>query len=519
MAIRRRRRTKNKDFTAWLDRAFPLATKYHMQELSGAVALATNDALALGRNILVDGDMEAVGVGAWTPSNSPTLTKETGSPHGGTQVLRIARTTVNNPAVTQSILRAGKTYIITGWSRSDGNAQPRVFVLGPGILWTGTTSTSWQPFSLPFTAETDTRVFLQNVNSSGTEYIEYDDVSVKQTGILASSVYPGPELLVNGDFATGDLTGWVAVGTPTTLEVVMFDSSYQCHIVADSAFDGVRSDIVIGADIGLRIVAEFNLTLVSGTCKSQITQSDDGGTVHTSSGRYKKEATITAAFSRMQFFSEANGDEWYIDNVTFREANPMNGDNTALTVGVVAPGNVGFLYSGNASTSVLNIYSAELNSKMDWSNGGILMVTKIDTWAAGIDVLVRLAVDDNNEILIFRDGSDLVYEYRQASTSVTVTIDTTALPGGSPTGEITVGIDWDVTGVGMRALLNGVQHGGDQAIAAAIIGNLNSTMTVVFAGTSAAANSWAGDGGRLVLPHRTPLITEHAAYHDRSGLS
>jgi hypothetical protein len=137
----------------------------------------------LGSELLTDGDMEAEGVTAWTAGNSATLEKETTSPFEGLQNLKVARNGVNNPYASQSsILVAGKWYHATGRARSDGNAVPEVGSLTK--FWTGTTSTDWQYFDIYFIADLD-EFFLYVTTSTGTEYCEFDIVSVKEvTGVL-----------------------------------------------------------------------------------------------------------------------------------------------------------------------------------------------------------------------------------------------------------------------------------------------------------------------------------------------
>ncbi len=131
----------------------------------------------LGAELLTDGDMEAVGVAAWVEAVAGTITKETGTPFEGSQVLRIARNAINNPRYNQTIMTVGKRYRITGRARSDGNAIPR---LTSGVVFfTGTTSTDWQVIDFELLA-TNTALNLQSQTSTGNEYTEWDVMSVKE---------------------------------------------------------------------------------------------------------------------------------------------------------------------------------------------------------------------------------------------------------------------------------------------------------------------------------------------------
>ena len=127
--------------------------------------------------LLTDGNMEAATTAAWTAGASATLTKETGTPHGGSRVLRIARNAVNNPyAYEAAVISSGVWYRLQGWARSDGNAVPAVY--DPvSVIWTGTTSTDWQPFDLTFLSA-GTTVSILSTTSTGTEYTEWDDLTL-----------------------------------------------------------------------------------------------------------------------------------------------------------------------------------------------------------------------------------------------------------------------------------------------------------------------------------------------------
>lgn len=125
-------------------------------------------------NLVNDGDMEAVGVASWSLFNAAVRTKETVDPHSGTQCLRVARSTTNNPHVRQVILTSTVAYEYEGYARSDGSAIPR-FTNGSGTaLFIGTTATTWQLASGSFTAD-GTSPRWQATTSTGTQYCEFDD--------------------------------------------------------------------------------------------------------------------------------------------------------------------------------------------------------------------------------------------------------------------------------------------------------------------------------------------------------
>jgi hypothetical protein len=95
-------------------------------------------ALALPAQLLADPYNPA----SWSTSSGAVLS----IPSEG--VLRIAYGGYNYPMAYQTILTAGKIFRVTGEGRSDGTALPSVQDNAGAFLWTGTSSTGWQPFCI-----------------------------------------------------------------------------------------------------------------------------------------------------------------------------------------------------------------------------------------------------------------------------------------------------------------------------------------------------------------------------------
>lgn len=164
-----------------------------------------NPALATGRNLIIDGDMELAGTTNWAAISSATLSKQTTTQHGGGsgQVLRVAYNAVTNPAASPPATTSvsGKLYHVTGWYRGDGaSCKPRISnAFTAAIVVEGTTSNSWQSFDGYLVSSTGTCAILTAVATSA-GYAEFDDVSVTQVGIPASSAFPTTEVLKDGLF-------------------------------------------------------------------------------------------------------------------------------------------------------------------------------------------------------------------------------------------------------------------------------------------------------------------------------
>jgi len=173
--------------TLWLDMA--------EQTVREAIVRGTEE-------LLVDGDMEAVGVAAWTAENSASISKETVDPQEGTQYLRIAYGGSSDPRVRQSVHVVGRRYRATGYARGDGSFAPELLQAG-AVVWTGTASTSWQRFDVAYEA-TGAYVRLQS-SATSAGWADFDDVSVQRTD----------ELVSDGDMEATGVDEWTAGASAT----------------------------------------------------------------------------------------------------------------------------------------------------------------------------------------------------------------------------------------------------------------------------------------------------------------
>jgi hypothetical protein len=127
---------------------------------------------------IVDGDMEAVGVGAWTAVGAGVVLSKVGGAHSGAQCLRVATAAVAGSARQAIASLVGRHALIKGWARGDGaTGVPTIIPTGSTFVWTGTTSNAWQYFEV--TSDVFTGLDLRNgvINS----YVEFDDIVVTET--------------------------------------------------------------------------------------------------------------------------------------------------------------------------------------------------------------------------------------------------------------------------------------------------------------------------------------------------
>jgi len=132
--------------------------------------------------LLIDGDMEAVGTAAWRIS-SAIVTKET---DGTNQFLRVENTVPNpSPRVAQTIMTAGKKYRVTGKARGDGSlGKPDIYILGGAAqkIYAGDASTSWADIDVVFVTQVGANEIGLYGSSGVVGHADFDDISVVEVG-------------------------------------------------------------------------------------------------------------------------------------------------------------------------------------------------------------------------------------------------------------------------------------------------------------------------------------------------
>ena len=190
-------------------------------EMTGGSAnylLAVNSSgVALGAELMADGNMEAPTAAAWTAGAGATLSKQTGGPDGGVRVLRVASSTSGFVVGYQTgKLVIGRHYRLTGYARSvDGTSKPLVTSSGTNqstALFYGSGATAFEAFDVDFQAPVGAnsdRVQLgRDSPDASARSAEFDNISVRE---WSSSTTVAPPIT--------DASG----ATPVADELVLFD--------------------------------------------------------------------------------------------------------------------------------------------------------------------------------------------------------------------------------------------------------------------------------------------------------
>ena len=496
-------------FDSWYAQNFG-AIGWTLQEPSGDVALAINKRVDLGRELVINGVAPIVFAGDdpvdWDVTEVGDATSNvTENPAGEIQI--ISDGTAAN--ITQDILEVGKPYTISGTITAVGSGALKIVV---GLNQIGTVN-STGPFSFSGTATTLTKLQVSRVAACN---ITVGSISAKQTDIAASSEFPGAEEITNGDFSAwtaDDPDNWTVTEVGDVTSNVTENPSGSIQMISDTTLVSANQTVFT---IGKRYRLIISISSITGSM--QIGPTTGPLTTITTPGDKVLEFISTATTLTIKR-TPGQSLNVIIPNVSVTEANPINATNNGMAVAQPGQGNIPLVYSGDGGTTRLSFDTiAEINSIINMSNGGFVMVAQSDTWAAGVDELVHFGVGANDYWRIYRSAATLNAEYVEDGNSSLATLDTTTLPGGSPTGLYTIGLKYDVDGFGLRLLYKGVQFDTDKAIAAAIIGNLDVDECALFAADSSGTSSWAGDGAYPALQTETPDDSFFAEFHNRSGL-
>ena len=482
------------DYTEWDD-----ISVVELTNDPGDVSLAVNPALALGRDLVINGDFAdwtTDDPDDWTVQEAGDATSNvTQNPAGECQIISDG----TQVFIIQTMLEIGKTYIAT----MDVNAITGTLKWSAGSATENITTTGAKSFA--FTAQATGF----SIARSGVVNATIDNVTVKQTNILASTDFPGSEELTNGSMEAGDPpTAWVAANSATLSSQTGTRTGGSGTKVIRVARNGVdlpfaRQVIIMTIGKRYRVIA---WTRSDGNATPRI-QDDGGGGIHdgtTDTAWQLIDFEFTAIGTGLGLVAVASGTEYVEwDDVSVTEANPLNGDITGAFIDQSAGSKLKKSYLFDGTNDFVNIHSAEINSIFDPTKGTLLAFAKVSgagVWSDGADgELIRLLVDGSNFVFIDKTSTanQLRGRYAGGGTQDTVTIAT------STTDWFMLAMTWDTSGGGaLKVYFNGVQSGSTQTGLGTWVGNFPSTNANIGAGSTSPSLVFDGN-----IAHTT-LLTE-----------
>jgi hypothetical protein len=106
------------------------------------------------------------------------VSKQTGTPYGGTRCLRVAYDGTNETGSAKQVtLTVGQVYRVRGYARSDGAAVPKVGT-DATYFWTGVAGAAWTAFDFTFRADNAT-LHLYGTSLAAGRYVEFDSITIE----------------------------------------------------------------------------------------------------------------------------------------------------------------------------------------------------------------------------------------------------------------------------------------------------------------------------------------------------
>ncbi len=464
---------------------------WHLQELTGDVALAINKRVDLGRNVAKLAWTDYNGAAGWS------------NPSG-----EIARHTAGDNAFlfqNSGVTFTGKTWKTTYTVSNRTVGQVRILVGSNGSGTSRTTNSTFIEVITGMPGGIESIVgFSPSSDFDGD--INLETVLVEQTDIAASTDFPGPEKLSTAGSGTIDKNNWTEVNAtvsnpvPGTLRVLR----------SGGAVPFARQSVLT---VGERI-------RIQGTTQGDGTNTPviqvGGVTVFTAQNATDEEdfdfevtVTVSGVFDLFGGLTIGNFTEWR--NLSVTPANPMNGDNNGMAVAQPAGGFLGLRYLGDGGATYLDLTSAEHNSKLDPTEFHVALWFQKDTWDTTERDILSYTVDADNWIRIVdtTTAGTLSFQFRAGGVTEEVTLAT-----GSPTTDVPVGIS--VSGGVMKAWYGTGQTGSNQAVAGTFVYNF--VTMLAFARTPDPTFVHLGAGSHIMTADHELSTDEWANLATRDGV-
>jgi hypothetical protein len=476
---------------------------WNLQEPDGLVAHARNKAVALGRELLVK-DFTA---GLWEVL-AATIDDSDSFTTAGQGLVR-----ANDPSIA-----AAKTYTV----RVKGTTTATSLLINDyanvNIYKTITGSGAFDE-TFSFTALDDGIAFFND--SAGTTDIDWANTTIKQTDIEASSTKPGPELLGNGPNGftfTGGVIDWWTTQETAESEITEVGSG-EGHGGAGTGSSNFWATVT---DFNPRIIKAGLLTVGKRYKNILETSLVNNGAIQPWSGALldssitsaeKKSFEFVASNTSFHVWALSAATDVTLDNISIREANPLNADHVGVTVGV--DGNDGGILRAaryDGGTTYTQLPASMISSMMDFTKGTIHVWARVSgagVWTDGIDrYLCSLRADDANRIIFIKASTNNTMRvYTEFGNTVKFTNITT-----SQLNMFMITLTWDTTTDEMRIYLNNAL----QDILTGLgtwVGNLDSTTTTIGARNTTPTSVWDGDIAYIPIANQAQSQAEITAQY------
>lgn len=472
---------------AYIEALSGLVAFFPLDDPTGSLTRVVNPAVALGRNIVINGDFATDTV--WLKGVGATIT-------GGFGVF----TGVLNGVLAfaqNSILVPGKTFEITFDVDDYSGGAVRVQA--------GTAQGTARNSNGTFT-QTITCAVVSNLSfiAVGTTTLKISNVVVRQVNLPASSSIPDTQLLVDGDMAAPTTAAYTAGNSAALSKQPGQAPNTWVQQVLKIARNGVNNPFARQTilNLGLR----YRYRIYNRSDGFSTPRYSDGAAVSgTTSTNWQTFDTLSLpSQTTLDMSSITSTGSQYVEfaNCLVQQIPPMSGynGNGVAANKAVQQVNAGF-YLGKAyqfdGNDFINIYSGDLNSAWDRNEFTVIIFATLTSWTDGtFRRLLRLSTPTTDDIGFYRDGTNNLFSYivRLGGVSKTVNYATSA-PAGFFMASLRVSKSNDF----MKADFNGLQVGSTQTGLGTPSENLVSNLCVIGAGSTTGTQGWSGKACKAVI--------------------
>lgn len=240
--------------------------------LCGLLPLGIGPVTAAATNLVENGDFESGTADGWNVDGSTAVSAE--AARSGNYGVATSGPGNWNSLLTQRVpAEANTTYNVTIWAKtiSGGvNIQIKNNVNSGDAFetdWFDTTEWTKLTFTVT-TLDTTTAIFLNfcGGGTGATEVVWLDDISIVEA-----------PLITNGDFETGDTTGWTINSTTTVSAQAAYSGSYGLHLVGEGNYNSMaHQTLAVVKDATYRLTFRLKTNSVGANIQIQ-----DGATKET----------------------------------------------------------------------------------------------------------------------------------------------------------------------------------------------------------------------------------------------
>ncbi len=376
-------------------------------------------------NLVVNGDFED-GLNNWT-SNSGTKEIVTDDVHGGTNALKLtAPGQWGNAALSKAItVVPGESYVIKWWSKHvSGSDVFNLYIVGD---YTSVSGRNWMSAATGWVEHT----WTIKPTGDAIQLKFSTEVSGNASSILIDDVvlYKKPPV-ENGDFETGDTTGWTVYNGTTVTADAAHTGSYGLH-AKGNGWNGIAyQDIPVtnGKTYELSFWYYINVGF-NYSIKGQTSGTTYGGTWKSNAGQWtqvKHEFLATdESLIRLNFsgLSADTAPDFYIDDVQIKELKDPSNDGYIIN-GDFETGNATG-WNTHQSTVVVDssaAYEGEYGMKAEGNGGWGGLLDQSFTVKENTDYILKYTIkcvqQGLNVQIKAADGStNLYYKYHSASSN------------------------------------------------------------------------------------------------------